>query len=191
MKPDQKTGIPMTMSAIRKLHRDIALLLETVDAFIFDRRWESLGENVAHEGTSRHIRSVDRWMPTLFFRIYKSDEFPSLRAFVSITIDDLNGLFETDNPLICVGFIDYGQGNKPTATGFQWTDLRITKWHEEGQNKFGDELEVTDSNINNNRDGANRIRYIHHPLTSIVDKESLNKLILEPFAAMLENQRNP
>ena len=184
MKTKNKTGISAAMVVIQKLHREIALCLKTVDAYLFDH-WKILGDNNAYGDTSKNIDNADKWAPTLFYRVYiHKKSIPNIMAFVSIVVDDQNELLEVDNPLVTAGFIDYGKGNKPSSA-WQWSDMKVARWHKEGQNKFGIELEVPESKIPNNKANAQRIRYLHHPLTSVTDKDSLNSLILEPLGEML------
>jgi len=82
------TEIRVALESIRRLHRQIALLLQSADVYLTDSRGYALASNVCRDYGSAIVDNPDEWMPNVVFRFYRptSADAASTLTFISVIL---------------------------------------------------------------------------------------------------------
>lgn len=179
MSEDGKNIIAM-LRQLRRLCEQISLLLKTADGLMTEEGWKATPEiNYIFAGLSYTLSRPRFWIPQDFFRFYKNDDLRHILAFVSVVLDDAENEKNLQEPLLTVGWFDYGSGNE---VGNRW-QYSYARWHLKmpERNNDGRLLSADSKAWPKESLPFTRVSTLGVPLTSIADAEGLKSRIIDPL----------
>lgn len=165
---------------VRGVYEHVALLLTTAESLLAPKEWKVFGGGTATANNSASIHNPRQWIPQDTFRFFSHEKRPHLLAFVSVILDDIDDSERVAEPVVSMGWIDYGAGVK---VGSQWeyAYARIFLVAENAQpNGEFHHLEPFRF-VAENKAAIKGARVCAVPLVDITSAEELHARIIEPF----------
>lgn len=118
---EEGMNIVNMVKQMKRLCKDISLLLRTVDEQMGEEGWESVTDNRCMAYSSNSIVAPSCWAPSEAGRFYANEDTPGILAFCSVLIDDdRDDYYTVREALVTAGYFDYGRQQISHKVGNGW-----------------------------------------------------------------------
>jgi len=175
----------------RKVHVEVARLLETAEGILLERGWRSAqNDRLAIGYLSFTLDGPMGWMPAEAFRFFQpQDPASHILAFVSVLFlphQEERGTYELSEPLITAGWFQYEQKPPQVSGANQW----YARFHCYADHPSSDGQWIEQRPTNYSQ--ADRVKYKYtftlvrtcaRPLVEMTGPSALDDLIIKPLIA--------
>ncbi len=123
---------------IRRFSEELTLLLKTAESLMNKDGWITATGNTTYSSSSYSLQEAKRWYPFGLFRFYNNSKYPLILAFVSIILDEDEGVDEPPKtpitePLVTAGYFIFDNKENIDNLKYRWA-----RWYELKENRIDD-----------------------------------------------------
>ena len=167
---DNAQTIISTFRQMKKIYRQIYLLLSTADDLMAEAGWVSDNSTVLYD-TAITLHNYEKWLPFIIRRTYINDEYKAFRKYIAVMTDDKNS---KDFVPVVIGTTVVGQ-HESTPDFRSWD--AYWWWQKK---KDGEIIQPKEVYLSEDRELA-KIHSFSHDLVKITDGEKLGEHIIHPL----------